>query len=131
MSAAGARPGERFLVEAARAHALCCEEYGALCEVCGLAPASAQRLATLLGFLARETRVPLRLGPPGCRCASADEVALCHAVGAMQTGAPWLVWPVLDRWLPARRRVQGIALLALAASDLASAGLAFAREGAR
>jgi hypothetical protein len=124
------RPGERFLVEAARAHAACGEEYEALCEVCGLAAAGAQRLATLLGFLGREARAPLRLGRPGCCCATADEVALCHAVGALQAGAPWLVWPVLDRWLPARRRVQGIALLALAAADLAAAGLAFAREPA-
>jgi hypothetical protein len=124
------RAGERFLVEAARAEAASAEEYAALCEVCGLGPAGAQRLATLLGFLAREARAPLRLGPPGCRCASADEAALCHAVGAMQAGAPWLVWPVLERWLPARRRVQGIALLALSAADLAAAGFAFARESA-
>jgi len=127
---AGARPGERFLIEAARAHGLCCEEYAALCEVCGLAPAGAQRLSALLAFLAGEGRAPLRLGPPGCGCTSADEAALCRAVGALQSGAPWLVWPVLDRWLPARRRVPGIALLALAAADLAAAGLAFARESA-
>lgn len=120
----------RFLTAALRAvdtdrRAMTAWEDGemlALSDAVGLRRDAAVRLAACLLLLLREARHPLRLRPVGCCCASPDEIALVGAFGAMQVGRPWEAQRLLAAWLPARRRVQGIALLAIAARDLAAFG---------
>jgi hypothetical protein len=123
-------PRARFFVAALRAGQAdlrqgCPWEDGellALCDAVGLGRAAAGRLGACIAFLMREACSPPRLAPPGCPCATPDELALAGAVVALPDAAP----PVPESRravagrLPARRRVQGAVLLALASQDLAA-----------
>jgi hypothetical protein len=97
----------------------------ALCDAVGLDRAAAGRLGACVAFLLREARSPPRLAPPGCPRATPDELALAAAVVALPPDAAAPApeesrRAVVAGRLPARRRVQGAVLLALASRDLAA-----------
>jgi hypothetical protein len=128
-----ALPGPaRFLVSALRAAAAdrACGatwdegELIALCDAVGLRRDAAARIGACLVLLLRESRPAPCLRPFGCGGVAADELALLAAFAAMQEGRPWQAQRAVAVRLPPNRRVQGVAMLALAARDLAEAGLA-------
>ena len=95
----------------------------ALCDAAGLRRDAAARLGACVVLLLREARSPPCVGPPGSAGVTGDELALVEAIAAMQAGRPWQAQQVVRRWLPTRRQVQGIALLAVPARDLAVVGI--------
>jgi hypothetical protein len=123
-------PGARLFIAALRAgqadldQASTWEESEilALCDVLGLRRCAAARLGACIAFLLREATAVPELLPPGSDAVSGAEVVLAAAVVAPEdeTGPSLLARRVVQRWLPAHRRVQGAALLALAAQDLAA-----------
>lgn len=87
----------------------------ALCDAAGLRRCAAARLGAFVHLLLREAAAPPGLAPPGCACLSAAETALAAALAG-----PPAARRSLGGWWPARRRVQGMTLLVLAAEDLAA-----------
>lgn len=85
----------------------------ALCDAAGLRRCAAARLGALVHVLLREAASPPCLAPPGCACLSAAETALAAALAG-----PPAARRSLAGWWPARRHVQGMTLLVLAAQDL-------------
>ena len=104
----------------------------ALCDAVGLGRAAAARLGACVTFLLRESSgaaagphggdgAAPRLAPLGYPCATPDELALVRAMDpGLGDAAPRARRAVAAR-LPARRRVQGLVLLTLAAQDLGEA----------
>ena len=121
-------PEARLLVAACRAgqadlRAGCCWEDGellALCDAAGLRRCAAARLGAFVCFLLREAAAqPPCLAPPGCAGLSAPEMVLAAAVSGPPP-AERAARRIIAGWWPMRRRIQGIALLALAVQDLAA-----------
>lgn len=93
----------------------------ALCDAAGLRRCAAARLGACIAFLLREACAgPPCLAPQGCPCLTAAEMTLAAAVAGAPPAAERAARRIVAGWLPARRRVQGLALLALAAGDLAA-----------
>jgi hypothetical protein len=89
----------------------------ALGEAVGLLPCAAARLGACVALLLREARVPPVLLAPGSPALSLAEAVLAAAVTGPEDAQREARRRVLP-WMPARRRVPALALLALAAADL-------------
>jgi hypothetical protein len=94
----------------------------ALCDAAGLRRCAAARIGACVAFLLREAAAgPPCLSPPGCACLSAAETALGAAIVA-PPGTERAARRAVAGWLPVRRRLQGLTLLALATGDLEAWG---------
>lgn len=92
----------------------------ALCDAVGLRRCAAARLGAFVCFLLREAAAhPPTLAPQGCCGLTAAEMVLAAAVAGPEA-AERAARRIVAGWWPMRRRIQGIALLALAAQDLAA-----------
>ncbi|MBX9699508.1 MAG: hypothetical protein K2X74_08725, partial [Acetobacteraceae bacterium] len=105
---------------AADLHAGTSWEHGellALCDAVGLRRCAAARLGAFVVVLLRDAAAPPALARMGCACLSAQEVALAATL-AGPPAAERAARRVVAGWWPARRRLQGLTLLTLAAGDL-------------
>lgn len=92
----------------------------ALCDAVGLRRCAAARLGAFVCFLLREAAAhPPGLAPQGCCGLTAAERTLATAVSGPDA-AERAARRIIATWWPMRRRIQGIALLALAVQDLAA-----------
>ncbi len=92
----------------------------ALCDAVGLRRCAAARLGAFVCFLLREAAAhPPALAPQGCCGLTAAERTLAAAVSGPDA-AERAARRIVAGWWPMRRRIQGIALLALAVQDLAA-----------
>ena len=121
-------PGARLLVAACRAGQADLRagtpweegELLALCDAVGLRRCAAARLGAFVCFLLREAAAhPPGLAPQGCCRVSVAEGLLAAAVSG-PSAAERDARRIIATWWPMRRRIQGLALLALAAQDLAA-----------
>jgi hypothetical protein len=90
----------------------------ALCDAAGLRRCAAARLGACVAFLILEASARPFLLSPGDPALSDDEATLAVAVTA--AAAKGSNWREVAAWLPARRRMQGLTLLALVNQDLAT-----------